>query len=392
MQFTIDTAHLPIGFEGGKITILQFASLFLIPSLIIRYKMVLQRLSRVNNHDAIVLFLVALFYFCVLLSTLLSPFPEVAIAGNPFRFLGLANISLLFLSFVYFYFLSEAEDLNLILHMFLAFSLVHSFIGIADLKGLSSTQLQSGYFVNGNFGQANFFAGTMLAAYALSLLRLSFIKCKWFWRVGYFLLAAIFATVLALTFSKGAIAIGVVYAIGILAAKVLLQLDVRQKLTKKRLPRGAISATIFILFSLVMAITALKLDASRAIIWPDMVKLTMHRPLTGYGPDSMILAMKAENQLPDRFIDRAHDFPLDITTHFGIPALIICLGLILYTIRKATRPNISINLLCVLVLPLTFWLTGIIHTKSIYHYSELAVFSAISLSLLAPEFNKKSRN
>lgn len=395
IQFLYYGQNLPLGFEMAKADAVKFVSLVALLPLVIRlYKLIsldwenMQGLTSLlsNKYKVGILVLALAVAFQLVVATANSPYLEVAVNGNPYRYSGLIMLIGLGILFTTFSLIRIPSTLlKIIIHFYLLFALVHALIGIVDFSGLSFAQVELGMYVNGNFGQANFFANTLAAGaiiafiYCINALRRRRVVIMLAYALSFLLLIL----VIGMSYSYGTWVVLPIVVVGFLVSRMH---GYRRLSPKNRL----IGSILFLVIaaSLIM-LGIFYTDEARRLTWDAAWQLIKARPLTGYGADTLAESLKASNLLPGRFIDRAHNIILEIAYNWGIliwPTLAILISLVSSKLAKI-KINLELGILISIVI--FYFLTDLFHTKSIFHYAELMVFAGI---LVNQSLINKSRN
>jgi hypothetical protein len=318
-----------------------------------------------------------------LVVTLVSPVWQTALYGNPFRLFGFFTLLALAFTAVAVYFYADQIRLRVVLLAQLAITLVQALLALGSalllLYEFGSSRgfalIYEGNYIGGNFGQTNFLAATMLAGIVLAL------EFEWpqASRRLKQLIVALFGLTLLATMSRTAIAL--------LCGYMLLKLTIY--MVKKLFPGRSLSLrpwqqiALLGLASLALMLAAYQLDDSRELFWRAFGKISAANPL-GQGLDTQLVQVLASGHLPGRIVDRAHNFPLDLTVSIGWLGLSLVLILLAHAWTKSQR-HPTTRILGILIA--CFWFTGLVNTKSAYHYLELAVY----LSLIFALSRSKSR-
>ncbi len=383
VQFFYDANNLPIGFESAKVQALQTIAVIALLYILLllpldlwqqyrksgNLKNLLQKLRPVLFLNLPVLLAVGL----IVWSIINSPFQTIAVEGNPFRYSGLWTILALFVLLYFSWAFSQTKFLKILLLGYLALIILHAILGYVDVSSLDWELIKTGNYVNGNFGQANFFGNTIATGIIIAT-----VYCLEAWRtkdyklISVLLLAIlILSGVLILSFSYGTWVILPV----VLGGYLLVRFSKLNSGRKLLLSLGLLTVvTVLVLVGIYQS------DEARRLTWDAVVVLIAQRPFWGYGPDTLSYALQAAKLLPDRFIDRSHNIILDLIFNFGIlilPSLALLVSPVIHKLWRIKIPNTIQILILGLVL---YFLTDLFHTKSVFHYAEVFMFTGILLN------------
>ncbi|MBE0573348.1 hypothetical protein IH575_00390, partial [Candidatus Dojkabacteria bacterium] len=161
--FIVDYATLPKGYELPKVFFYQ-----IICSIIILLGTVLLLLNAYKEqriHLAKSFYVVLVLSVLLSLSALLSPYQEIAIWGNTFRYQGLLTyLLMIWASYVVFKVLNK-NLWHLISVAIILSSILQCVAAINQFNNLMKIDPElifEGLWINGTFGQANWFAGRIL--------------------------------------------------------------------------------------------------------------------------------------------------------------------------------------------------------------------------------------
>jgi O-antigen ligase len=372
VQLLLLPKELPIGFEKAKTMAILLIGAVCIPILLWQFF----NKFKLNNKYLISLIVVLAALFLLTLST--SEFPNIAAFGSQFRFSGLVEICIEIVIALTLFSLYTPQYNKLLIKLLLSIYFIQAIIGLDDARHLPFEIIQTGFYVNGNYGQANFFADSMLSGLTLSIFilidKLIFATISERKRAVFLLpFILIFAIVIYLSYSYGAWTI-----LPMMLAIIYTMFALNP---------------IYILFSTLTflaltVIVTLQIDPGRIDIWQGVWKSLSLKPLTGQGPDTMTYVFPKYGILAEHVIDRAHNWTLDLLYAFGVVVLLPFVNLFVLVadyIRKIKQlDKADLYRIYLLLIPiLVFVLTGNVHTKSIYHYLEAFIFVALTLKELS---------
>lgn len=387
-QLAVFWWYLPQGFEQAKSIILVGVSLLILLSA-----------SAVGNTRAKLFtkfkelsFYKRLFFLALVLIPIISGLVEasdleLALVGSQFRLFGfVASVFgplIIFCSFFFYGKNSKPQELVHLLQIYLAILFVQGVIGWRDFFALGGFEAISSELVNGNYGQANFFGSTMLTGLLLSgysFLNTGEVKS----RLLYTLLAIFFCSALLISGSQAAIGGIVIVLMLLLVSRMISSLE---QVKTNHADKLSLSLGIVLTIAIVTATAAGYLwNPSRSLFWEASLQLVFASPIFGYGGIDLISeALQGAGLLPGRFIDRAHNFYLDLALAYGIIwAGLLLVWIVKYTIQGLRLPKTQLWLVIPVVV---FLITSAVQTKSASQYYELALF----LGLIAGVYETQRR-
>lgn len=388
IQLAYNPSTLPLGFEHAKVQILGVLGVFLVLWLCIQFAAYNQKLTEIFAKDKLKLILLALAlltYLLILLSTLTSPYQDIAYLGSRFRLTGIWAWSSIILVFIFALLFTKKSYLRALVNLYLIVIIFHMLLGIADASRLSWEQIQLGFYVNGNYGQANFFGSTLISGAVILLYRLLFYENKIKNKISYLLLLILFLVTTLLSFSYGSWLNITFFSIFLIFNKVLKLNKILQNKVY------IINSTLLIIYMVALALATFYFDESRRLFWQATTHLVGMRPVFGFGSDTLSYAFADNGLLIGRLVDRAHNSYLDLVFNFGLAILlpIIIAFALTWSRLKTVLHDKNLQQVCLVVI--VFLVTAVMHEKSIYHYAEFALFAGILVSQLKSP-SKKSLN
>lgn len=393
-QLLIDKSNIPIGFESAKAISIHVISL--ICAIVLLVELTFSFFNRDLNFTKEKLFILLGFVLILLLAittTLNSDYFEVALLGNRFRFFGLLILLSLLIIILFFWRFYDKQDVDLYVNIFLIIVTFNSLIAFTQFLNLDHETVQLGKYVNGNFGQANFFADTAAAAAGTSFF-LFFKNTSRKHKLYYLLISLFNAFLIFASQSAGGIGVFAALFLAVIlnqALPFLKKLPELKILRHKKNDKTIFFIFLFLIFTLGFITFTFITDESRALTWDGVVRLITQKPFLGYGMDSLSYSLRDNALLTERFIDRAHNTYLDYIHNLGIISFIFSTGLGLWLSYKIVIRELNKYHVSIIVILLCFILSGIFHTKSIYHFGEFACMLGILIAILTQE-SKKSRN
>lgn len=378
----VDYSNLPKGYEVNKVFFINAISGLILAIFSVSgvYKLVRRKkLPEIGSNDVIVFFLLVL---SMCLSSVLSAHPEIAYFGNSFRFQGFyTHLLLVTTGFVVYKTLSKSH-LKYILLSFIVSGFVQAIIGINQFAQIFQTdpeRLQEGLWINGTFGQANWFAGRLLIAIFISY----FVFLKVNVRNNYLKPLLKFGSLITLVLSISALIFSysrwALITFGIFT--ILFFLLQYPKLKAKRIifiliGIGIVFTNIYIVF--VNQIFDLHSQIPREII--TVLKADPARLTVGYGFDTLGEVFKDRNIFQGVLIDRAHNFFFDLIIQGGLFLFSIATFLI-YSAIKRLKDVVDRYYHLFLFLALMWIFRSSIHESGIVNLLDFVLIVSILLSL-----------
>ncbi len=390
------------GFESAKVNVIQVSSTIIIFTTFVFLAFALFNYS--NSAEDLKtgfkklfksfgsLIFIGLLSLSLILSTRLSPFVNVATQGNIFRFQGLSTYLPLILCCYILYRCINRKTFHIIAASIILSGIFQAFMAFSQIYSLSKndpSKLTEGIWINGYYGQANFFSGHLmiaiiLAAYYLSTKSLKFIKDK------KQKLAVIFLAIVTLTILISAMILS--YSewgwVSLVASAIII---FSFELMPKKIFR-----IFIIVFTLLISIGSVFLISNfpryelRIEIWQRIrdifvSNINNHQykyVAFGFGFDTLADVFKLARNFPTLVIDRAHNIIFDILIQTGIAGLgflIVVLGRLGLEFKKIT----SNRLLFFITAAFLLWMfKSLVNEYSITNFFQWIVLGACALKVL----------
>lgn len=384
--FIVDYSTLPKGYELPKVLFIQIISSLIIFLILNGFLYKTIKNKKVNLPSSILIPIII--SVLLILGTVGSPFPEIALWGNPFRLQGLITY-LLIIWAAYGVFLSINRDSwHIISSSIILSTIVQCAIAIThfmELTEINPNLILEGIWVNGTFGQANWFAGRILIAIVICAYYLGLrFNLKWYLRFSiklYFaLLVLLFLVTLGLTYSEWGIISAFVAIITIILYEVL---------SRRTFALMVGFSTLILLFGAIAFIILNTTYNLRLEIYSSIYNL-FTQPLNlqqlkiilfGFGFDTLGEVFKAYGQLRGLLVDRAHNFILDILSQNGLLILVIFSGLIFKTFINLFNKNKD-RIFDFTFIALLLWMfRSIIHENGIVNLFDFILLLSVALAL-----------
>ena len=385
--FVVDYNTLPKGFELPKVIFWQMSALviILIATLYYFYKSFAEKSFNIPKSFIVCLALIII----LIISSLISPYQEIAIYGNDFRLQGvLTYILIILLSFIVYKNINKS-NWHFIAFAFVASGVVQGLMGLSQFVELSKTnpeQILDGIWVNGTFGQANWFAGRLLIATIFSAYFL-FIGTeklnKPIKRILY-LLNIVFISLIGICIFLNRSDWGLI-SLGVAALMILLY---------EILPHKIFVWLLRISFVVAIGVIAYFVPRypgynMRVDIWNNIIFVMFDQQLTftqilrilfGYGFDTLGEVFKSFSIIPGSLIDRAHNFILDILVANGILVLGFLVAIILKVNHKITK-KFNSRIFAFTAIALIVWMfRSFVDESGIVNLLDFFILLAICLS------------
>lgn len=372
----VNYADMPWGYERPKSLFVMLMSILIIGATLLT-------VPRFSNQSIInwrrINWPLVILIDWLILTTLLARDIQFAILGNQFRFQGLIfHLILLTLWLVLPWVLNSTRSVISLAGALAMSGLVQAAIGISQyLNLLNNTPelITKGLYVNGSFGQSEFYGGQLLASLvALCTLlfltsRIERMRLRILARGVLGLLVVLIGGVIFLTYSTGTIA---ALALGVL-------LFCYPVITRYlgRAPASALYSALFLIGG-IYVFSQVRADY-RFVIWQEGYKAWWLQPIQGYGLDNQLFAYSG---IQDLLVDRAHNLLLDIVLTIGIVGLItllwylrsyivalwhdlwrqpnseariLAIGTVILTARMLVNTSSALNVVLLLLIAAAWW-------------------------------------
>lgn len=391
--FIVDYNTLPKGYELPKVVFYQ-----IVCSIIILLTFILG-IVRSKQSESFKLpksfYLVGIITFLFILSALLSPYREIAIWGNSFRFQGLITYLLMLWAAYGVYININKSSWHVISLSFIFSTLVQcglAFSQFTQLVKINPDSLLEGIWINGSFGQSNWFAGRLLiaiifAAFYFGLRLGRNITLRIIFKLYFGLMIFCFLVILGLTQSGW----------GIASACFAIALILLYELLPKKV--FIVFVTIVIAVSIILAAVFLQTNTEynlRIEILNSIVTI-ITQPLSlnqlkilslGFGFDTLGEVFKNYGLIKGLLVDRGHNFILDIIIQNGFIVLGIFIGLVLKIFIGIYKTNKNRILDFTFIAIIVWMFRSVIHENGIVNLMDFMFLIAIVLAFL---FGKSHR-
>jgi hypothetical protein len=360
----IDHDTLPKGFELPKVKFVLIISILIITIGLSNRIIHILTGPKKFNRSRFTAF--ALIITPLIISTLLSPYKDITFFGNEFRLQGLFTYLLIILSLYFVYESVTKRSIHLIFIAVISVAVIEAIKGyfqFYDLYLYDPDLILEGMWVNGTFGQANFYAGELLTGVVLSSYYLR--NQKWFVRLLFSLV--IISLLVALAFS---------YSIwGMISAGTIISLIVLYEIIPIK-----VYSKLFIVLSVIFPVAffyyafyQVKQYDLRIHMWTVSYELfksiitnisSWPKLLFGYGLDSQIKVYEATKTFPV-VIDRAHNIVFDLLIQLGVIGLGMFTGVV-GTLYYKLGNNLKNRQFAFVFFGVTIWIfRSMVNTNSI---------------------------
>lgn len=380
--FVVDYSNLPKGYELPKVSFLNAMSVVIILLGAIKYIEVLYRTKKFRVPKDFIIFAILMIIF--IFSTLVSPHFNLAVYGNSFRDQGLITHALIVASAYVVYKSISRRNFVLLAVAFVLSSILQSGAAYVQVVKLIQTDPQSildGYWVNGTFGQANFFSGRLLLGLIFSTYFIGEnlgIKFAWFFKT---------LLLLATLFIVGALLLSLsIWGIVTAAAAIVLIL-IYELFPKKFFPYFFFLVAAIATIGGVYYIYQTTEYNLRLEIWKNLSKLIFTQALPknmilGYGFDTLGQGFKDWAYFKGVLIDRAHNFFLDVLFQVGVAGLTI-VSIILVKPIIEFRKKADDRKFTFAFFALFFWLfRSFVHESGITNLYDFLIVLGMALALM----------
>ncbi len=312
---------------------------------------------------------------------------QIAMVGNQFRDQGIITFALLTLLAYIIYKCINKRNILIAFNALILSSLIQACIGSYQFLSLFKADeelLQSGTRVFGSFGQTNFYSGFLLIGFSLCLgLAIKYKNQSRKITIGYIIAAFFLSSSIILSYSIWAIIL-IIFTI-LIYIFLLWRSWYYEKIVKMFTILGIIA--FYPIIKIMMEYhTGFE---QRAFFWNATIDNYILHPLQGKAPitnilfgtgfDTIGLEFKSIGVFTDLYVDRAHNFFLDILAANGIIGLIPLIIVIFVLIRSIKGSSIEFK---IALTALLIWLArSSVHTSSIVNLVEFFVLVAVCLKL-----------
>lgn len=380
-----------IGYELPKVSFILWGAIlisiaYIVPAILHNLKKIY---SLTLNRSTIItgLVMVSLLATIVFLPEL---YQQTAISGNSFREQGiLFYFSLIILGYLIFSLVTK-QSAKLIAKSFILGGVIQAVLALNQVyyffQNNQSELLGKGLYINGSFGQSNFFSGYIIIGLFFSIY--FFIKSKISRKVLYFILIVLSLISLIFSLSYWGI-ISVVFGVILLISyELFVKFDRARFFTVYLYVLTALVVILFIfLFRFTGELAFLSEFKLRPEIWDSILKIffggaiPLGNFIFGYGFDTLRLVFADFGFSSLTRVDRAHNVFLDILSQNGVLGAIIFFAFIVYiykNIQKLFYNKITIYFSLVTLL----WIfRSIVSESGVVNILQFIILIAITLRL-----------
>jgi len=420
MPLIVDKSHLPQGWELGKLVFVQYFSLGLITlSILHNLFLLFKKEYKWQKSNWWIVALIVLFVISTVFSPysrqinnleyhnslhyliysffkkfkLTSRFLKISMFGNNMREAGVITYSLIIIVMANLskYLKNNTNfKIHIIFFSLILSSVYQAIIGIVQFIGYLQTDIltiKDGMWIFGTYGQSNFFAGHLLLGLVLSTMYLkstfhSNLRAKLFLKYLSVLFTLLLIIAIIVSYSNWAIVM-LIYILGVIFSYELLPKDMFYKIIL--IP--SITILILVIPLSFIFINYLPEEYSfRTQVWQEIYIIYVRDVFTnfnitnlifllfGRGFDTMGEVFNQAGAFPTVYIDRAHNFLLQIFTTLGLAGM----SIFVYS-SKQILTNIKLNiknpLFTYSFFALFIWIfRSMVHTSSIVN-----IFQAMAL-------------
>ncbi|MEP7103919.1 MAG: hypothetical protein ABI721_04405 [Candidatus Dojkabacteria bacterium] len=390
------------GFESAKVNVIQVGSTLIIFTtfVFLAYALFTYSSSKKDLETGFKklfkswksLLFIGLLSLSLIISTEISPFREIATQGNIFRFQGLSTYLPMILCAYVLYKCVNRKTIHLIFISIIVSGLFQAFMAFSQIYTLAKndpSKLSDGIWINGYYGQANFFSSHLLlaiilASYYLSTKSLRLLKDKK-QKLGVITVIIVVLSILIpamiLSYSEwGWVSL-------LLSAAVILSYELMPKRIFKIFIvtlTGLISAAALFIISH-FPVYELRIEIwqrIRDIFFQNSNVNNFKYVIFGYGFDTLADVFKLFGNFPTLVIDRAHNIIFDILIQTGIAGLGFFLVIIA---RLGFHFNKMINnrLLFFTIAAFALWIfKSLVNEYSITNLFHWVILGACALQIL----------
>lgn len=384
--FIVDYNTLPKGYELPKVFFYQIICAVILILSFITGVLKQRNLNKFRLPKSLYAVLIITLLFII--STLLSTHPEIAIWGNSFRLQGVITYLLMIWAVYGVYSNISVTNWHL-LSLSLIFSTViqsaTAYNQFTELVRINPNSILEGIWVNGTFGQANWFAGRLLlaiifSAYYLGLRLHRNLTLRIIFKLYFGILIFLFIAVLGLTQSGW----GMVSAAAAIALIVLYEI-LPKKIFMYFVTFGVVAAAIgAYIFLRTNTEYNLRIDILNSVLTIITQPFNMNQfriILFGFGFDTLGEVFRDYGLIKGLLVDRAHNFILDIIIQNGFVVLAIFLTLVGKLFKRIFNNNKHRILDFTFIAVFAWMLRSVIHENGIVNLMDFLIFFSVALAL-----------
>lgn len=335
----------------------------------------------------------------LIISAILSPIPETAWSGNYWRQQGASTYLVIFLSTALAALFFKHKHIKILLGAIYISSAIQVIIGFTQILGYLKNldRLFGGFFINGGFGQTNFFSYSVATCITISIFLIWRVKLTNITNIAILSISYILLiiSIFSLIFSGSTwalISLGFTFLVFVSAYStkyLLTRLNLNTIKLKsftlswnQLLPRALLIVTILFFFFLPFFSNVFRIDDFRLQIWNSTRQIAdsnIQRAIFGIGFDTLGEVLKEEELLIGHYVDRAHNLGLDMWLGGGFILIIILVFGTHKTVLFMDKSTVLSTLIAILTL---HWIIkSSIHEFSIYNIFEFILLLALGLKL-----------
>lgn len=386
------------GYEVPKVRFILFVSFILIVATVIAlaffaFQKKLMFIDLIKNilKKRLTIFCVALSIILIFAIQLLPDiYRETAIWGNYFREQGVIFYLILIWLFYLIYLLIDKEGSRIIAKSIVISGVIQSIIAINQaiyfkFNGMEDL-LDKGFYINGSFGQANFFSGFIMISIIFTLKFL--INSKFKQKILTFFALIILSASLILSLSYW----GIISSL--IAASIVIFYEYTYRIKKKNLfvillYLFAIGSCLgfFLLFKNIGSFEILNGFKLRPEIWNSILlifssgAIPLGNFLFGFGFDTLRLVFEEYNYSALTRVDRAHNVFFDVLVQNGIVFFLLFCGLIIYLLKSISKVY-SDKISMYFILATLLWIfRSVVSESGVVNILEAFILTAVALKL-----------
>lgn len=380
----VNYSDLPKGFELAKVNFLNLTTTILFIFFLfqlLRKKVDILQIFKRKKFFGLVIITFLSFY----LSTILTSYPDVAFFGNSFRQQGfIFHFFLLIISVLSFFNINKSNYIAILFSIFLS-SLAQSAVAISQFIDFTIRRpelIDDGLYINGTFGQANFFSTLIVLGIASSLLIFKTLLVKRF-RFKKFIMFLLFLSFIILI-----IGLTISYSLfgWIIGGLTLIVLIPYIFLKENAFQKYFFGVLVFLIPLSVLLLNEFRSNL-RYEIWMASIdiffnNLSTQNQLFGSGFDTLGNVIRDSGKFPSAIIDRGHNILIDVLMQVGILGMTIFLIIIVKIFKNLKGIFSSHYKFSLFIIFFLFLLKIIVHEYSAVQTYLLFVLIGINLKAI----------
>jgi hypothetical protein len=335
----------------------------------------------------------SLLILAITVTVLISPYREIAINGNFFRFQGLNVYLPIFLVSFIIYKSVNFRNWHFISISIILSATIQAIQGFTQFHKLASTdvtKISQGLWVNGFYGQSNFFSshlllGIILAAFYLSphALKIGYASVRYLITIISISVIIVLLIALAFSFSEWGIVTVSIFVVLIILYELIPTRFYFPFFVAISLSFLPVAGAVYFFFPRYELRFEIWEKIRDIMIYENIQRLENFRfTIFGYGFDTLGELFKSHNKIPNLLIDRAHNIVFDIIVQLGLIGFGF-FGVVFFQIFRSLKLIINnITMFYIFIAGISWFFKSLINEYSITNFFQWTLLVAIILGLI----------